>query len=159
MNDFRERLSPGRSNVAICVGAGALVAALVAGLHPPSALVAGPVSALALIVILWSTAPVIEVRAGVLYSGGAHISVTHLGTVETLDAAGWRDRLGPSADARAYVCHRPWVRTGVRVDVTDERDPAPYWLIASRRPGELAAAISAAAQAAHSEHTSWPPSS
>jgi hypothetical protein len=31
----------------------------------------------------------------------------------------------------------------VRVTVRDARDPAPYWLVSSRRPEQLAAAVTA----------------
>jgi hypothetical protein len=30
---------------------------------------------------------------------------------------------------------------GVRVDVADDDDPTPYWLVSSRRPAALAAAL------------------
>jgi len=33
------------------------------------------------------------------------------------------------------------VQPVVRVPITDPADPAPYWLLSSRRPRELAAAI------------------
>ncbi len=36
---------------------------------------------------------------------------------------------------------RGWVQPVVRVPITDPADPAPYWLLSSRRPKELAAAI------------------
>jgi hypothetical protein len=32
----------------------------------------------------------------------------------------------------------------VRVEITDPADPAPYWLVSSRRPVELAEALSRA---------------
>jgi len=66
------------------------------------------------------------------------------------------------ADARAYVCQRGWVPCGVAVEIADQDDPAPYWLLSSRRPQRLAQAVRAAAAAAtpaagsgqaHSRHT------
>jgi hypothetical protein len=48
---------------------------------------------------------------------------------------------GPELDARAYLCLRGWIAGGVRVPVLDPQDPAPYWLVSSRRPGELAEAV------------------
>jgi hypothetical protein len=41
------------------------------------------------------------------------------------------------------VCLRAWARTAVRVEVLDPADPTPYWLVSTRRPDELAAAIAA----------------
>jgi hypothetical protein len=36
---------------------------------------------------------------------------------------------------------RPWVDGVVRVALTDPADPAPYWLVSTRRPEVLAAAL------------------
>ncbi len=66
------------------------------------------------------------------------------GPVEVLDAAATRDRLGVDADARAFVTQRPWLAECVVVTVEDAADPHPYWLISSRRPAQLAAAIESA---------------
>ena len=53
------------------------------------------------------------------------------------------------ADARAFVTQRPWLSESVQVTVDDAADPHPYWLVSSRRPAQLAAAIETArAQAA-----------
>lgn len=87
-------------------------------------------------------------------AGRATIPVSLLGTPQVLDAEAMRSAMGPELVATAYVCHRAWVRTGVRVPVQDPADPTPYWLVATRNPDQLARALVAAgAQAAHSEHT------
>ena len=61
-----------------------------------------------------------------------------------LDAEEMRLQAGRDADARAYLLLRPYLKRGVRVDLTDPSDPAPYWLISSRRPDRLAAALTRA---------------
>ena len=38
---------------------------------------------------------------------------------------------------------RGWVDPVLRVAVTDPDDPVPYWLVSTRRPEELRAAIEA----------------
>ena len=48
---------------------------------------------------------------------------------------------GTGLDARAFLVIRGWVQPVVRVPITDPDDPAPYWLLSSRRPKELAAVI------------------
>ncbi len=120
-----------------------------------------------MVVLLVATSPAVVVDLGEpdvgegpsLQAGRAHIGAEHLGEAEMLDAGRLRAVMGPEANGRAYLCHRSWVRQGVRVEVTDPRDPTPYWLVSSRRPEELVAALGRAGQAAHSEQTSWPPSS
>ena len=73
--------------------------------------------------------------------GSAHLPPAHIGAVQALDPPGFRDQLGPHADARAWLRTRPYIEAGVRVEVADPSDPAPYWLVSSRRPQALAAAL------------------
>ncbi|HEY5845311.1 MAG TPA: DUF3093 domain-containing protein [Microlunatus sp.] len=91
--------------------------------------------------ILFSAAVVITVDADRLCVGRAMIEVSYLGGCQALDQAATRDRSGPKADARAYLVLRPYIRTSVEVTVTDHADPVPYWLISTRRPVALAAAV------------------
>ena len=62
-----------------------------------------------------------------------------------LDAEATRRVAGPEADARAYLLLRPYLKRAVRVEITDPADPAPYWLVCTRHPDELAAVAIAAA--------------
>lgn len=73
--------------------------------------------------------------------GSAHIPAEHIADVEVLDPAAFRERLGPGADARAWLRTRPYVEAGVRVNLADPSDPTPYWLISCRRPQALADAL------------------
>jgi len=84
---------------------------------------------------------VVEVRDGELRAGRAHIAAAHLGVAEALDAGETKRVAGVDADARAFLLLRPYLRRAVRVEITDPADPAPYWLLGSRRPDDLAAAI------------------
>ena len=83
----------------------------------------------------------VEVSAGRLQAGRARIGLEHVGEVTPLDAEAMRRLAGQDADARAYLLLRPYLKRGVRVEITDPADPAPYWLISSRRPDRLAAAL------------------
>ncbi|WP_029287751.1 DUF3093 domain-containing protein [Cellulomonas sp. HZM] len=91
-----------------------------------------------------ATTTLVEVRDGELRAGPAHIPLALLGTARVLDAAGTRAELGPGLDARAYLCVRGWIHSGVRVELADPADPTPYWVVSSRRPVELARALGAA---------------
>lgn len=86
----------------------------------------------------------ISVRDGVLSAGRAHIPVSQLGPVTALDAEATRLLAGRYADARAYLLIRPYLRGAVRVDIHDPADPTPYWLLGTRHPDRLAAALGAA---------------
>jgi hypothetical protein len=79
-------------------------------------------------------------------AGRAHIPATYVGTATPLDADQTRRVAGVEADARAYLVLRPYLKRAVRVEITDPADPAPYWLVSTRRPEELAKALTALAQ-------------
>lgn len=73
--------------------------------------------------------------------GPAFLDAEHLGGAEALHRDAYRLRMTTEADARAYLVTRPYLDRGVLVRLDDPRDPTPYWLLSSRRPDELAAAI------------------
>jgi len=97
--------------------------------------------ALVLALFLGYGAARVSVRDGVLTAGRARISLEHVGEVEALDAASTRLLAGREADARAYLLLRPYLRRAVRIGIDDPADPTPYWLVSSRRPDRLAAAL------------------
>ncbi|HSN42769.1 MAG TPA: DUF3093 domain-containing protein [Propionibacteriaceae bacterium] len=78
-----------------------------------------------------------------LQVAGARIEGRWLGEAVALDATATRRRLGPDADVHAWLVGKPYLAQAVEVPVIDAADPHPYWLISTRRPGELADAINA----------------
>jgi hypothetical protein len=91
--------------------------------------------------LLVSTAPVVRVDGTTLRAGQAQIPLSLVGGVTALDAAEARTELGPRLDARAYLCLRGWIHTAVRVELVDPLDPTPYWIISTRHPDALTAAL------------------
>ncbi|SKC72614.1 DUF3093 domain-containing protein [Krasilnikoviella flava] len=139
---FRERLSPGPGAWCGAVGLGVIVGVTLWPLAHVVAAVVGVVVAAGTLAALVATSPVIEVTDGNLRAGRAQVSVDLLGEVTPMDdAEAMRTALGPALDARAFVCLRAWARTGVQVELQDPLDPTPYWLLSTRRPRELAAAL------------------
>ena len=141
---YRERLHPGPGVVlavvlfAVMCGVVVLVSSWVAALATTVVvLVAG-------VVLVVVTSPVVEVRAGELRAGRARIPVDLLGDVAELDADGVRAALGPGFDPRTFACLRTWTRGAVSAPVLDPADPTPSWLVSTRRPARLRAALDAA---------------
>lgn len=92
--------------------------------------------------LLWVTAPRIEVTADHLTVDAARLPAACIGDVEALDADGIRRLRGPGGDARLFVALRPWSSPrGVIVQVDDPTDPHPAWLFTSRHPDRLVAAL------------------
>lgn len=107
--------------------------------------IAGVVTALLVAVggfIVWRYGSVtVSVDAEGLRVGPAFVEARHVGDVRALDRAGYRTQLGTGADARAYLVTRPYLDHGVVVTIDDPSDPTPYWLVSSRHPDALAAAL------------------
>ena len=91
--------------------------------------------------LAWFGSARVAVRDGVLYAGPAHISLDLLGPVEPLDAEETRKVHGVDADARAFLLTRPYLKRSVKVTLADPADRTPYWLVSTRHPRELAAAL------------------
>ncbi|MFS0884578.1 DUF3093 domain-containing protein [Aeromicrobium sp. 179-A 4D2 NHS] len=83
----------------------------------------------------------IVAEPGRFRAGEAHLEEPHLGRVESLDPAAWRAALDRAGADRAFLLTRPWIDRGVRVEVVDDADPTPYWLVSSRRPDALTRAV------------------
>lgn len=115
------------------------VALPVAAVYGTTVLVAALVAAL---LLGYGRTRVVVSSAG-LQVGRAFLEWSACGPVHPLDADTTRRLLGVDADARAYLATRPYLRRAVRVEVDDADDPTPYWLVSTRRPDELAAAVEA----------------
>ncbi len=100
------------------------------------------VAALGLYAVRQFGAVRVTVEPGGLRAGPAYLDAEHVGTVELLHREDYRRRLGVDADARAFLVTRPYLDRGVLVHVADSSDPTPYWLISSRNPQALVAALS-----------------
>ena len=84
----------------------------------------------------------VEVDGTRLLAGRAEIDRSYLGTVEALTGDDARHAFGRDCDPQAFLVLRSYIRGAVRVQITDPADPAPYWVIATRHPDRLAAALS-----------------
>ena len=96
---------------------------------------------LAVLLLLRASRGRIRVADGVLHVPGARIPLDQLGGVTPLDREGTRRVRGPLAEPRAFVVTRPWLSSSVKVQVEDPEDDTPYWLVGTRRPQDLAAAL------------------
>ena len=141
---YRERLwpSPGVWLAGAGFGAAFGLVALPFGRVP--GVLAAVLGVAVVALLLARTATVVEVRDGELRAGRARLPLAVAGAVTPLDRARMRHENGVGLDARAYLCLRGWVPGGVRVELSDPADPAPYWLVSSRHPAELARAAGTA---------------
>jgi len=111
----------------------------------PISMTAGIITAIVLyagcVLLLILSSPTLDVHDGRLTCGPAQISVTMLGEAQPFSDAEATQERGPRLDARAWLLVRGWVQPVVRIPILDPADPAPYWLVSTRHPQKLAAAI------------------
>lgn len=91
-------------------------------------------------IVHWMTSA-IEVRDGELVIKRAHIPLEYLGEVTIIPKEKFGYERTRGADPAAFFAITFWISKGLRVEVKDERDPTPYWLISSKRAEALAAAL------------------
>lgn len=104
------------------------------------------INALAILFVLGAVAihlstSTITVLDGELRIKRAHIPVKFLGEAEIIGRKNFSYARTRGADPAAYFAITFWISEGIKVKVTDERDPTPYWLISTRRAEELVAAL------------------
>ena len=83
----------------------------------------------------------ITVAEGELRIRRAHIPLRYLGEAKALDREEFMRARTRDADPAAYFALIFWVSEGIKVEVNDDRDPTPYWLISTRRADRLIAAL------------------
>jgi hypothetical protein len=143
---------------------------LVAGFGGPAvaAIYAVLVAGWAALLLSWGR-PQVEVTGGELIVGRTRLPLAAVGEVSALDREQTRAIAGPRADPAAFTLIRPYLREAVyievidpaaggapprrrlrwrrwrpQVEVTGPATAPPYWLVATRHPAELAAAINSA---------------
>ena len=84
---------------------------------------------------------VIEISENELKVGPAHIDLKYLGTASELNSDAMRKIRTRDANPMAYLGIRFWTSTGVKVELNDQRDETPYWLITSNKANQLVNAL------------------
>lgn len=76
-----------------------------------------------------------------LRAGRAHVTVPYIARGTAVPASAKSAALGRQLDPAAYVRHQPWVGPMVLLVLADPADPTPYWLVSTRRPEAVLAAL------------------
>jgi hypothetical protein len=141
---YDERLTAPGSWWAI-TGLVAVACALILLPLGPLPLLAGLIGGGALAAVVVSSYGSVRIRVvgDSLIAGDARIPVSALGDSEALDAEeslAWRLH---KADPRAFMLLRSYVKSALRVSVTDPDDPTPYLYLSTRNPQALASVLEA----------------
>lgn len=138
---FAERVLPSLTAWLLVPAGAVLVGVMLLPIDLAVAVTGGLAVALVIGVLLWVSSPAILVRSGMLTVDRARLPIQVISAVEMLDRSQTERAMGPDLDARAHLRHRAWAHSSVRIVLDDPDDPTPYWLISTRRPEDLAAAL------------------
>ncbi|KTS09541.1 MULTISPECIES: DUF3093 domain-containing protein [Microbacterium] len=139
--EYRERLSPSLWALVAAAVCGPMAAVVFSPLNTTLALFIGLVVSVAIVVGLLAISPVVEIREGELHAGRAHIPVEMLGEPFGVEGDAARTARGSGLDHRAWHVIRGGIDGVVTVPVTDPEDPTPSWVVSTRTPDRLVAAI------------------
>jgi hypothetical protein len=142
MSDYRERLRVPLAWWLLAMPSALIIGATIyAGLAEPwpVVIIAGLIAGCAAFLIAIGLAT-IEVRDGILRAGKAELPLTSVSEVAALDQNQTTRLRGPRADPAAHLYSRPYLKESVYLAVAAP-GPGPYWLIGTRHPAELAAAV------------------
>jgi hypothetical protein len=115
-----------------------LVVAIWAAFDNAAAINAFAISLVLGLVAIYLATSTILVTNGELIIQRAHIPVKYLGEVKLISKREFSFERTRGADPAAYFATTFWISEGIKVFVTDERDPTPYWLISTHKAEELA---------------------
>lgn len=118
-----------------------LVIAIWAAFDTTATIVTFAIATLAIPFIAQSLTSKICVDRDELRIDKSHIGLKYLGKVTVLDSEAMRLLRTRDADPAAFLAIKFWASKGVKIEVTDRRDPTPYWLITSKRGEKLAALL------------------
>ncbi|WP_213814655.1 DUF3093 domain-containing protein [Glaciihabitans sp. dw_435] len=141
MTTYRERLLPGPWQY---IASALIIPAALLVFLPINAEVgvwAAAILFAASVLVLTFTSPVIEVSESALIAGRARLPIENVGAMNGFTKSEATLERGQRLDARAWLVIRGWVDPVVKVEIRDERDPAPYWLVSTRQPEALMRAI------------------
>jgi len=93
------------------------------------------------VALLIAASPTIIVTDHNFVAGRATLPISLAGEVTTFREPESTLERGRHLDARAWLLIRGWIGPVVKVEVLDPEDPTPYWLVSTRKPEELAAAL------------------
>jgi hypothetical protein len=139
--NYRERLWPAPwvfLSTALVIPASLLV-------FLPISTTAGIVCAIvlyaAIVVTLLATTPRVEIDDELFIAGRARLPLGVVSNATAFTGVEASAQRGTQLDARAWLLLRGWIPGLVKVQLDDPSDPTPYWLVSTRHPAELAAAL------------------
>jgi len=95
----------------------------------------------AVVGVLLVTTATIEVTGTDVRAGRARMPRSIVSRAQAFEGAEATAERGVRLDARAWLLLRGWIPGVVKIELDDPSDPTPYWLVSTRKPDILEAAL------------------
>lgn len=145
---YSEKLWPAWWVWVVAVGVSAAGILVFAPISIAAGFTAAVVIFIILAVALIGSTPLVQVTTTTFRAGRATLPLGFAGEVEAFSGEEATAERGPRLNGLAYLCLRGWISPVVRVELTDPEDRTPYWLVSSRHPSKLVAALTEHSRAA-----------
>jgi hypothetical protein len=109
--------------------------------HPVLGLLIGILVSVAAYSLVWLRSPSIIVTENGLNVAGVELPLSEIASVEIFLGAAAQVERGPRRDQRAFVVLRGTASKLVKFTLNSAIDPTPYWLVGTRQPSRLSAAV------------------
>ena len=129
---YRERVLPSAPNLLLPIFLFVSVVAIMLPISEPWAIPVAALLSAAFVTFLFVSSPVIEISETELVCKGARIDRKFLGEIAIIPKTESFEQLGQKLDARSWLAIQPSVKGLLKIEIVDETDPTPYWLLTSR---------------------------
>ncbi|MFM7491850.1 MAG: DUF3093 family protein [Actinomycetota bacterium] len=79
----------------------------------------------------------ISANGEILTVGRAHIDKQYLGDAKVLTRDEMTSALREGFNPSAYYAIRFWIKSGIKIEIEDSRDPTPFWIVTCKKTAEL----------------------
>lgn len=138
---YSEKLWPALWVWIVVVGISGACILVLAPISIAAGIIGAIVVFLVLVGALIASTPAVVVTPRELRAGRAVLPREFIASAELFTGDEATAERGTRLDGRAYLCLRGWISPVVRVELDDPDDPTPYWLVSTRRPAQLVAAL------------------
>jgi hypothetical protein len=103
--------------------------------------ISGVLVTLFVLVLMIVNSPTIEIRQGQIRVSKARIETRYLGKVEMAPLAPRFAQRVPNLDARAFLALQNSQKGLVKLEISDKKDPTPYWVFSTKNPEAVVRAV------------------
>lgn len=138
---YRERLAPPLWLIIVVLLGAPMLGLAFRPLGTTASMAIAVLSAIALLVAITLSAPVIKITETTLFAGRAQISTSYIDSAQTLEGASEVDKRQLHSQPQTWLLLRGGIKTAVKFYINDPEDPKKLWIVSSRTPERIVTAV------------------